>query len=100
MRLAQVAPVYLWSAAGRENPERLLQEYPELGPYVRGTLDKSGSPLDRFRRPYCIDDEEMDDVVLSCPRVIVSTYDEGDTDDGVLARAAELIVEAIRDGFE
>jgi hypothetical protein len=93
--LAEVAPVYLWSVAGRENPERLMREYPELRPHVAGTFGKIDFPLDRFDRMYCIDDEEIDEAVLACERVIVSTYDEGNEDDGLLAKAAELIVTAI-----
>lgn len=87
--------MYLWSAAGPDNPKRLLQEYPKLRRYVSGTYGKTAFPIDRFRRVYCIDDEELDDAVLACERVIVSTYDAGSEDDGLLVRAAELVVDAI-----
>src|SRR5262245_15473108 len=95
-RLSEVAEVYLWSVAGRGNPERLLREYPELRPHVHGTVDKSALPPDRFDRAYCIDDEEIDPAVLARERIIVRTYDEGDRDDGLLVRSADRIGEAIR----
>lgn len=94
-RLAAVAPVYLWSIAGRENPERLMREYPELRPLISGAHSKTEFPFTTFDRVFCIDDEEIDDAVLRCDRVIVGTYDEGEEDDGALATAAELITEEI-----
>ena len=97
-RLSEVAEVYLWSVAGRGNPERLLREYPELRPHVRGTFDKSALLPDRFGRAICIDDEEIDPAVLARERIIVSTYDAGDQDDGLLVSAADRIVAAILTG--
>ncbi len=96
-RLAAVADVYLWSVAGRENADRLLREYPELAPHVRGTFEKDEAVLEQFDDAYCIDDEEIDEAVLRCHRAIVSPYDAGDEEDGLLWRAADFLIESIRD---
>lgn len=95
-RLAQVAPVYLWSSAGPGNGQRLLREYPSLRVYITGSFAKDAFPRESFGHIYCIDDEELDDVVLLSDRIIVSTYDGGELDDGELQQAAGVIVREIR----
>lgn len=78
--LAQQAPVFLWSMAGAENGQRLLKEYPALKPLIAGSYGKEDFPLHLIERPIAIDDEEVDDVVLSCDHIILGeTYEGGQT---------------------
>ena len=87
--------MYLWSHAGAENVERSLDEFPELQPYISGSHGKQGFPRSRFDTVYCIDDEAIDDEVLSENHVILNdTYDGGE-DSGVSLEAARLIVREI-----
>ena len=44
--LAEVAPVFLWSTVGEDNGMRLLREFPELRPHVKGCYGKLDFPLD------------------------------------------------------
>jgi hypothetical protein len=97
--LSQVAPVILWSSSGADNGLRLVAEYPELYPFVAHFASKIGFPLDLIDRPYCIDDNDIEDVVLQCKRVIVDSY-EGGTDSGQLLEAARLIADDIRSGTD
>ena len=94
--LSEVAPVFLWSIVGADNATRLLAEFPELRPYVKGCYGKLDFPLDTVDRAYAIDDEALDDPVLACHRVgLCDSYRGGaDTDD--LLRVASAIVADIR----
>jgi hypothetical protein len=94
--LAEVAPVILWSSAGPDNGMRLVAEYYELDPYVCHFASKIGFPLELIEHPYCIDDNDAEDVVLQCKRVIVETF-EGEDDPGPIKEAARLIIEDIRE---
>ena len=90
--LAECAEVYLWSHAGAENGERLLAEFPELQSYIAGSFGKQDFPKSRFDKVYCIDDEEIDDEVLSENYIILNdTYDGGE-DSGVLLEAVRIVL--------
>ena len=94
--LAGVAPVFLWSIVGVDNPQRLLQEFPELRPHVKGCYGKLDFPLDTVDRAYAIDDEAVDEPVLACHCVgICETYRGGAEDDDLL-RIASVVVAEIR----
>jgi hypothetical protein len=95
--LAEVAPVFLWSLVGVDNPQRLLREFPELRPYVKGCYGKLDFPLDTVDLAYAIDDEAVDEPVVACHRVgICDSYRGGaDTDD--LLTVASAVVAEIRD---
>ena len=93
--LSQVAPVILWSTGGPDNGLRLLVEYPELDRYVCHVAHKIGFPVWLINRPYCIDDNESEDAVVQCERVIVDTFKEGE-DSGQLLEAARVVVQDIR----
>lgn len=94
--LAQHAPVFLWSIAGAENGQRLLEEYPELRPFIVGSYGKEDFPLHLITRPIAIDDEGIDDVVLSCEHIILGETYEGGADSGVLLEAARIVVDTIQ----
>lgn len=92
--LAEVAPVFLWSFVGAENGERLLREFPELRPFVKGCYGKLDFPLDTVDRAYAIDDEGIDDPVLACHRVgLCDTYRGGAESDELLRIAAAVIAD-------
>ena len=94
--LSSYAPVFLWSIAGERNPKRLLEEFAQLQPYIRGCWDKDEFPLEMVDSPYCIDDTDLDEAVRRCNHVILGlTWDGGD-DPGDLTEAAKIIVEAIK----
>jgi hypothetical protein len=94
--LAQVAPVYLWSIVGAENGTRLLREFPELRPHVKGCYGKQDFPLDTVERAYAIDDEAVDAPVLCCQQILlVDTYRGGDENDEFV-RLASTLIAAIR----
>lgn len=92
--LAEVAPVFLWSSVGADNPRRLLKEFPELRRYVQGCYGKADFPLDTVDLAYAIDDEARDDPVLACHRVgVCETYSGGDEGDDILTLASAIIAE-------
>jgi hypothetical protein len=92
--LAEVAPVFLWSIVGTDNGERLLREFPELRPHVKGCYGKLDFPLDTVDRAYAIDDEAVDAPVLGCHQILlVDTYRGGDENDDFLGLASVLINE-------
>ena len=93
--LAVEAPVFLWSAAGAENGERLLEEYPQLSEVISGCFGKDEAPLARIAAVYCIDDELIDPAVLECRYELVAPC-EGEAEAEPLLRAAEAIVEQLR----
>ncbi|HEU0302372.1 MAG TPA: hypothetical protein VFR37_23135 [Longimicrobium sp.] len=94
--LSEAAPVFLWSAVGAENGERLLKEFPELRRHVKGCYGKGDFPLDRVDCAYAIDDEARDDPVLACHRVgLCETYQGGDGEDDLL-RIVSMVVAEIR----
>jgi hypothetical protein len=98
--LAEVAPVFLWSIVGAENGTRLLQEFPELRPHVKGCHGKLDFPLETVGRAYAIDDEAVDAPVLDCRQVLlVDTYRGGaEAGDDFLRLATELIAHIRGDG--
>jgi hypothetical protein len=94
--LSEVAPVFLWSIVGAENGTRLLGEFPELRPYVKGCYGKLDFPLDTVDRAYAVDDEALDAPVLGCHQVLlVDTYQGGDEGDDFL-RLVSALIAAIR----
>lgn len=95
--LAEVAPVYLWSSVGVDNPRRLLKEFPELRPYVKGCYGKVDFPLDTVDLAYAIDDEAVDDPVLACHRVGICDSYRGGADTADLLQIASAVVAEIRD---
>nr|MBC8385397.1 hypothetical protein [Candidatus Cloacimonadota bacterium] len=58
-RISKYAELYLWSIAGSDNGDRLLQEFPELQKYISGTFAKEDFPKQKFGQIYCIDDEAL-----------------------------------------
>ena len=93
--LSEYAEIFLWSIAGSENGQRLLEEFPELEDYVSGSYGKRDFPKDKFDRVYCIDDEEIDEEVLSENHVILNDSYAGGEDNGLLLEAVRLIVNSI-----
>jgi hypothetical protein len=89
--LAQQAPVLLWSIAGAENGQRLIEEHPEIQDYVSATYGKQDFPLHLIESPFAIDDEDIDDVVLRCHHVILNETYEGRKDSGDLLEAAQRL---------
>lgn len=94
--LAQQAPVFLWSIAGRDNGVRLIEEYPEIAPSVTGSFSKEEFPLHLIESPFAIDDDGVDDAVIRCHHVILNEPYEGGEDSGCLMEAAQTILSAIR----
>jgi hypothetical protein len=95
--LSDYAEVFLWSIAGSENGQRLLEEFSELEDYVSGSYGKRDFPKDKFDRVYCIDDEEIDEEVLSEDHVILNDSYDGGEDNGLLLKAVRIIVNSIVD---
>lgn len=94
--LSEVAPVFLWSFVGADNPRRLLQEFPELRPYVKGCYGKQDFPLDTVDRAYAIDDEAIDAPVLDCHIVGICDSYRGGAESDEFLRIATAIVDEIR----
>jgi hypothetical protein len=94
--LSEVAPVYLWSIVGADNGTRLLREFPELRPYVKGCYGKLDFPLETVDLAYAIDDEALDAPVLACHRVGLCDTFQGGRESGELLRIASAIVAEIR----
>lgn len=94
--LSEVAPVFLWSFVGAENGARLLREFPELRPYVKGCHGKLDFPLDTVDLAYAIDDEALDEPVLACHRVGLCDSYRGGADSGDLLHVASAIVAELR----
>ncbi|MCD6379367.1 hypothetical protein J7M07_02840 [bacterium] len=90
--LSEYAEVFLWSIAGSENGQRLLEEFPELEDYVSGSYGKRNFPKDKFDKVYCIDDEEIDEEVLSENHIILNDSYDGGEDNGLLLKAVKLII--------
>ena len=94
--LAQQAPVFLWSIAGHDNGSRLVQEYPELKPYIAGSFGKEEFPLHLIDHPFAIDDDGVDDAVLRCRNVVLDeSYEDGE-DSGCLLEAAHIVVDTLQ----
>jgi hypothetical protein len=92
--LSEVAPVFLWSAVGAENATRLLGEFPELRPYVKGCYGKVDFPLDTVELTYAIDDEALDEPVLACHRVgLCDSYRGGPDSEDLLLVASAIVAE-------
>lgn len=94
--LSSHAPLFLWSIAGVENGLRLLKEFSQLRSLVSGCYGKDEFPLHLIDNPYCIDDEQVDDVVLQCNHVIVDTF-QGGMDSNDLLEAAQIVIRHITD---
>jgi hypothetical protein len=83
--------VFPWSIVRADNGERLLREFPELGPHVRGCYGKLDFPFETVDRAYAIDDEAIDAPVLRCHQILlVDTYRGGDEGDDFLRLASTL----------
>lgn len=92
--LSEVAPVFLWSFVGAENATRLLREFPELRPYVKGCYGKLDFPLETVELAYAIDDEALDEPVLACQRVgLCDSYRGGADSDDLLIVASAIVAE-------
>lgn len=92
--LSRAAPVFLWSIVGPDNGARLLQEYPELRPHVKGCYGKLDFPLEKVERAFAIDDEARDAPVLRCRYFILDDmYWGGDELDDLRQVAAALVAE-------
>lgn len=92
--LSAAAPVFLWSAVGADNAERLLREFPALRPYIRGCHAKVDCPHETVGRAYAIDDEVVDTPVLDCHQILlVDSYRGGPGDDDFLRLVSVLIEE-------
>ena len=96
--LAEAAPVFLWSIVGADNGERLLDEYPELRPHVRGCYGKEDFPLDRVDRAFAIDDEAYDAPVMRCYCFLLDASYRGGGEEDDLRRAAIELIADIRGG--
>ena len=94
--LSKLAPVILWSMGGEDNCMRLLREHPELIPQVSYIGHKIGFPLELIKHPFCIDDQEADEIVLQCDRVIVDTY-YGGKDSGQFLEATRIVAKAVEE---
>ena len=92
------AAVFLWSIVGADNGTRLLEEYPELKRCVEGCLKKDVSELWRFKRPVCIDDDDVDEAVRACDRVILGESYDGGAESDVLMRAAVAVIDLLANG--
>lgn len=95
--LSEVAPVFLWSIVGPDNGTRLLREYPELRPHVKGCYGKLDFPLENVERAFAIDDEAYDAPVLRCRYVLLDATYWGGDEEGDLRRIASALVAEIRD---
>ena len=89
--LASRAPVFLWSIAGPDNGKRLLGEFPELRPYVRGTYGKDELPLEKIDRAYAIDDDPTDEPVSGCQFIVEVDCYFGGQDSGSFLEAARSV---------
>jgi hypothetical protein len=96
--LSAVAPVFLWSIVGADNGARLLAEFPELRPYVKGCYGKLDFPLETVDLAYAIDDEALDAPVLACHRVGLCDTFQGGAESDEFLRIATAIVAEIRAG--
>ena len=95
--LSEHAPVILWSIVGPDNPRRLLQEFPDLAPFVAGCYGKDDFPLDQVEEAYAIDDEALDAPVLCCNHWILSETYDGGVDTGELDEAVRAIIDRIQE---
>jgi hypothetical protein len=98
--LSEHAPVFLWSIVSG-NAERLLAEFPQLGPYVAGCYGKNDFPFGTAECLYCIDDVGSDEALLKCHHVIIlnETYNGGPCS-GLLMNAVKIIVDHISQEME
>ena len=94
--LSEQAPVFLWSIVGAENAERLIQEYPEISPYVSGCFGKEDFPMDMVDQVFCIDDQLVDEQVAGTENVALVDCYEGGEDSGLLMDAVKAVIREIR----
>lgn len=94
-KIVEHAEVFLWSCAGADNGERLLKEFPELQKYIRGSFGKQDFPKNKFDKIFCIEDEALDEEVLSENYVILNDTYNGEEDSGVLLEAVRIIIDEI-----
>ena len=94
--LSRHAPVFLWSIAGAENGDRLIEEFPQLRPFVTGCYSKEGFPLHLVDNAFAIDDGEIDQAVLECNHVVLDETYYGGEDSGSLLEAAKAVLAAMQ----
>jgi hypothetical protein len=91
--LSEHAPVFLWSIVGAKNGERLLQEFPQISPYVSGCYGKEDFPMDMLDHVFCIDDQLIDEQVANADNVFLVDCYEGREDTGLLMDALRAVVQ-------
>ena len=90
--LAARAPVFLWSLAGPDNGRRLLDEFPQLRPWVQGSFGKDDFPLALVGRSHAIDDCPIDEAVCRCDSITeIDTY-LGGPDSGQFLAAVQVVL--------
>lgn len=92
--LAIVAEVVLWSMGGREVGERVLEQFPELVPFVSFVGGKGDLPCHLIGEIYAIDDGNVTECVRNGNRITIASYHGGV--DSKLLEAACMIGDDIR----
>ena len=93
--LSRVAHVVLWSTAGRRAGESLLEQFPQLTPYVSYIAGKADLPCHLIGLAYCIDDGPVEGCVQRGNQIIVERFNGGE-DAGALLEAVSIIADDIR----
>ncbi|UCH82632.1 MAG: hypothetical protein JSW50_09080 [Candidatus Latescibacterota bacterium] len=93
--LSRVAHVVLWSMSGRHVGELVLEQFPQLAPYVSYVAGKADLPCHLIGLAYCIDDGAVGGCVKRGNQVIVERFNGGDKS-GALLEAAKIIADDIR----
>lgn len=93
--LSRVAHVVLWSTSGRQNGERVLEQFPQLAPYVSLVAGKADLPCHLIGLAYCIDDGTVEGCVKRGNQIIVERFNGGENS-GALFEAARIIADDIR----
>ncbi len=93
--LSVVSHVVLWSMGGREAGERVVEQFPELAPYVSFIAEKGDLPCHLIGELYAIDDGDVTECVKNGNLVTVVSY-KGGADSGELLEAACMTVDDIR----
>ena len=97
--LSLVAHVVLWSTAGRQNGERVLEQFPQLVPYVSHVAGKADLPCHLIGLAYCIDDGAVDGCEKRGNQFIIERFNGGENS-GALLEAASIIADDIRRNAE
>ncbi|MEJ2722798.1 MAG: hypothetical protein P8181_16920 [bacterium] len=93
--LSMVGHVILWSMGGRNAGVRVLEQFPQLKPYVCHVTDKNALPFHLIDLMYSIDDGDVTECVRKGNRLIIDRY-KGGEDSGLLLEAASIIADDIR----